>query len=135
MNVISIAEIVHSIQQVYACHTGGYLESWENTDEATRRICIRGVNKILHDPDISAEELHALWVADKAEQGWRCGETKDTDDKTHPCMCRYRMLPIEQQVKPRVIIAVVNALAPLHNNSPASTNNNITNTFNIYQNT
>jgi hypothetical protein len=47
----------------------------------------------------------------KLSQGWRYGEVKDAVAKTHPCMVPFEQLPVEQQAKDRLLLAIVKALS------------------------
>ena len=46
------------------------------------------------------------------EDGWTYGEVKDPARKTHPTLLPFGGLPAEQQLKDRLFIAIVRALAP-----------------------
>jgi len=135
MDIDGLSQIVHLIQMVYASTITVNQAGWLAMAPEDQMLTINGVNHVLNEPDITPEQLHAIWVAAKAENGWRCGNQKCDTQKTHPCMCQYPSLPIEEQIKPRLFVAIVNAMAPLvDGNNTQRIPSRIVNNFNIYQN-
>lgn len=59
---------------------------------------------------ITPRMLHEEWLRDKAAHGWKYGESKDAEAKTHPCMVPYWELPREQRDKNWLFVAIVDAL-------------------------
>ena len=68
---------------------------------------------ILHvdNPDLPASASHESWMREKLEAGWIYGPVKDPDVKQHPCLVPFDELPVEQQMKDVLFIAVVRALS------------------------
>lgn len=62
--------------------------------------------------NVTPEQSHEAWCADKWSKGWTYGEVKDVDLKTHPCLVPYAQLPEEQKIKDTLFLAIVAALAP-----------------------
>lgn len=60
--------------------------------------------------DFNAEQSHEAWVAAKRSQGWKYGEKKDAEAKTHPCLVAWKELSFEQQAKDELWIATVKNL-------------------------
>lgn len=83
--------------------------SWESADQEARESTITSVNAVLEGA--SAEGLHAVWCRGKAAGGWRRGEHKNPDAKTHPSLVPYGELPESERVKDLVFIAVVQAMS------------------------
>lgn len=44
-----------------------------------------------------AENAHEVWARRRMEQGWRYGERRDDDKKTHPSLVPYKDLPEEEK--------------------------------------
>lgn len=44
---------------------------------------------------------HERWMAEKQQAGWRHGQKKDNEAKTHPCLVTYDQLPPDEQEKDR----------------------------------
>jgi hypothetical protein len=40
-----------------------------------------------------AEHVHDVWAAGRIAHGWRYGEVRDDEAKTHPCLVPYGELP------------------------------------------
>lgn len=55
----------------------------------------------------SPEESHNNWMELKIKHGWKYGEIKDADKKTHPCMMRFWSLPFEQRMKDVLFRSIV----------------------------
>lgn len=39
-----------------------------------------------------AENVHEVWAQSRIEQGWKYGEERSDNQKTHPCLIPYSML-------------------------------------------
>ena len=70
-----------------------------------------GVRFAIDHPDAPDSAEHDAWMADKIADGWRYGEIKDAEAKTHPCLVPFDQLPREQQAKDALFRAVVKALS------------------------
>nr|MBP8304958.1 hypothetical protein [Phycisphaerae bacterium] len=51
--------------------------------------------------ELLARMEHDRWMAAKVQAGWRYGQAKDNDAKTHPCLVPYDRLPPDEQDKDR----------------------------------
>lgn len=87
---------------------------WDDADDDMRSSTINGVMEALDGA--TPENLHEIWVAAKAEQGWVNGETKDPVARTHPCMMPYEDLPKEQKLKDHLFAAIVGTIAAIAGN-------------------
>lgn len=83
---------------------------WPELDQETMESAIDGVDNII-ETDATPEESHANWMQFKTEHGWKYGEVKDPEAKTHPCLVPYEDLPENQKIKDSLFHAIVNALA------------------------
>ncbi len=54
----------------------------------------------------SPEELHGSWMQAYVEMGWKYGEKRNTEKKTHPDMVPYAQLGQLEQDKDAVFIAL-----------------------------
>jgi hypothetical protein len=82
---------------------------WDSESEEIRQSAIAGVEAALRG--VTPEELHAEWCRNKAAQGWRRGEFKDAQARTHPCLVPYADLPGSERVKDAVFGAIVAAMS------------------------
>ncbi len=81
---------------------------WSATPDNIRASAVDGVRNAL--AGASPAEIHANWLAFKVADGWRYGEVKDLEAKTHPCMVPYADLPAVQKQKDHLFIAMVQEL-------------------------
>lgn len=56
---------------------------------------------------------HEAWLHSKARDGWVYGQNKDESAKTHPSIVPFEALPETERKKDALLIAVVQALAPV----------------------
>ena len=104
-----IAEITHNAITSY-CHIVAGTDSifWDQLSIDLKGSTISGVNKVLENPDISAEDLHNEWVKYKISQGWTYGEIRDSSRKIHNCLVPYQDLPKEEKIKDLLFLAITN---------------------------
>jgi len=112
MTVEEIAKVCHQANKAY-CETLGDTSqpSWEDAPEELKTSAIEGVNSRIKHPMIAPAQLHNLWMQKKLEDGWHYGETKDAEQKTHPCLKPWRELPVAERLKDVLFIQVVTALS------------------------
>ena len=82
---------------------------WDDAPEWQRASAVEGVEKALAGE--TPEQLHQSWCDFKAADGWTYGETKDADQKSHPCLVPYSELPADQRIKDDLFQAIVRSLA------------------------
>lgn len=111
LTVEQIAHVVHEANRALQRITGDPVVSptWLEAPAQQRDSAMDGVRKALEGA--TPEELHEEWVRWKISRGWKYGRVKDEWGKTHPCIVPYADLPPEQQVKDRIFLAIVGALA------------------------
>ena len=44
-----------------------------------------------------SENVHDVWAETRIKQGWKYGEQRDDNKKTHPCLVPYKDLPDEEK--------------------------------------
>lgn len=107
-----VARICHEVNRAYCQALGDNSQlAWMNSPEWQRRSAILGVRLHLNNPDAGPEASHESWMKEKEAEGWKYGEVKDPEAKTHPCMVPFDQLPREQQAKDFIFRAVVHAVA------------------------
>jgi DNA-binding transcriptional MerR regulator len=109
-----IARVVHAANRELQIVQGDPVPSppWDEAPEYQAREAIAGVREVLRNPDLTAAQSHELWVARMRADGWTYGKVKDPGSRTHPTLLPFGELPAEQQLKDRLFIAIVRALAP-----------------------
>ena len=107
---IGIAQIAHEANRTYCESIGDNSQStWEDAPANIKKSAIDGVQKVIANPKMTAKNAHDSWLKFKEEDGWKYGEEKDADKKTHPCMVPFNKLPKEQQYKDKLFIKTVKA--------------------------
>jgi DNA-binding transcriptional MerR regulator len=109
-----IARVVHAANRELQIVQGDPVPSppWDDAPDYQVREAIAGVQEVLRNPDLTAEQSHESWCDRMRADGWTHGEVKDPQRKTHPTLLPFAELPAEQQLKDRLFIAIVRALAP-----------------------
>lgn len=107
-----LARIAHEVNASYCRAIGDDSQpSWSDAPEWQKKSAFNGVQFHLNNPGSKPEDSHANWLKEKLADGWKYGEVKDPDLKTHPCCVEYDRLPIDQRVKDHLFIQVIRSLA------------------------
>jgi len=106
----SIARVCHEVNRAYCLALGDTSQpAWEEAPQWQRESALLGVQ--LHTSgDHGPQASHESWMKQKLEDGWKYGEVKDPELKTHPCLVPFDELPESQQAKDYIFRAVVHAL-------------------------
>ena len=110
MRTEDIARVAHEINRAYCAGIGDASQlSWEGAPDWQKASAISGV--IAHlSGQLSPEQSHENWLAQKTAEGWTYGPVKNVELKQHPCFVPYNELPQEQRVKDYLFKAVVETL-------------------------
>lgn len=108
----NIAKVCHETNRAY-CQTIGdnSQPAWEDAPEWQKSSAIDGVKFRLLNPNAGPEASHENWSRQKVAEGWTYGSVKDPVAKTHHCLVNFDQLPVAQQKKDHLFLAVVKALA------------------------
>jgi hypothetical protein len=110
--IAMIAAVCHEANGEWCAWHGDYSQpAWGDAPEWQISSAIDGVQHALAHPDAKPEDSHNNWLASKIADGWVYGEVKDPEAKTHPCIVPYDQLPVWQQKKDKLFLAIVRALA------------------------
>lgn len=108
------AEAAHEVNRAYCRALGDYSQPpWSEAPKWQRESAVAGVTGIVRHPDRTPEESHENWCLNKREAGWRYGEDKDPEEKTHPCLVGYEELPAAQRAKDALFGATVRGVLGL----------------------
>lgn len=111
MTIEQVAKIAHEINKAYCLSIGDESQpSWEDAPEWQKESAIDGVLFHLNNENAGPDASHNNWMSQKIQSGWKYGEIKDPENKLHPCIVPFEMLPKEQQSKDYLFRAVVHAL-------------------------
>lgn len=110
MNPVLIAAVAaHMANRAYCIGIGDMSQpTWDDAPEWQRKSAIEGVHKALNGA--TPEQLHESWSQSKLNDGWRYGERKDPELKTHPCLVPYSELPQAQRLKDSIYSETVKAI-------------------------
>lgn len=115
MNEEYIAKVAHQVNKVYCESIGDKSQvNWEDAPDWQKNSIINGVKLHIDNPDTTAEGSHESWLFEKRRTGWTHGVVKSDTKKTHPCMCAYADLPVEQRTKDHLFKAIVTSLSVEH---------------------
>ncbi len=113
MIATQIARVVHeanrALQIEQADPTIPVSPPWDEVDEETKRSAVEGVQGVLNGN--TPEQSHDQWCEFKTTNGWVLGPVKDEEKKEHPLLVRYHDLPVSQQFKDHLFVAIVRTLA------------------------
>lgn len=113
--VEAIAKACHEHNAAFCRSIGDDSQpTWEAAPEWQRNSAVAGVMLHVCDADASPSASHDSWMAQKLAEGWKHGDVKDVEAKTHPCIVPFEQLPPEQQFKDVLFKQTVHALAPLY---------------------
>lgn len=92
------ARAAHEVNRSY-CEVGGDTsqKSWAEAPNWQCQSALEGVRAVIDGK--TPEQLHESWMLSKISDGWRYGEVKDAEAKTHPCIVPYDSLPEFQRRK------------------------------------
>lgn len=106
--VAHAAKMAHEVNRAYCQHLGDDSQvPWSKAPEHVQQSAINGVLNLQLNPQFGPAEMHTRWCKFKKDDGWKHGEKKDENEKTHPCLVPYSDLPAEQQLKDKLFAAVV----------------------------
>jgi hypothetical protein len=109
LTVDNIAEACHEANRVLQRALDEPVNpAWIDCTEEMRESARHGVLGVLKGN--TPEQSHESWLKFKEDHGWRYGEVKDEDAKTHPCFVAYVDLPSEQRLKDHLFVAIVTAM-------------------------
>lgn len=112
MTYQEIAKVAHEINKAYCSSIGDESQtSWEDAPQWQKDSAVNGVIFHLENVDAGADASHNNWMNEKIQNGWKYGEVKDPENKLHPCIVPFEMLPKEQQTKDYLFRQVVHSLS------------------------
>ena len=108
MNLEQVAKTCHEVNKTYCESIGDKSQpKWDAAPDWQKTSAINGVKFHIENPNAGPSASHISWMNEKISDGWKYGPVKDPTKKKHPCIVDYEKLPIEQQTKDYLFIAVV----------------------------
>lgn len=81
-------------------------EPFHDRDKAFKANMVSTVERICTNPDTTPEREHESWVRAYETMGWRYGPVRDPGAKIHPDMVPFAELPVKEQEKDAVFLAL-----------------------------
>jgi len=114
LSIEQIAAVCHEANRSLCANLGDMSQKpWALAEKWQRDSAIQGVKFRLDNPTALPGTQHESWFEQKVADGWKYGPVKDAEKKEHPCMVPFTQLPLEQQAKDHLFIAVVDSLKHL----------------------
>jgi len=83
-------------------------EAWEDRDEKFKKQMIDVVRRYIESDQLpSPEEAHNSWMKAYLDMGWKYGEARDTEKKTHPDLLPFDQLPRDERDKDAIFLSLV----------------------------
>ncbi len=73
-----------------------YIPNPENTNDI---ILDKSLNELMEK---MAKNTHENWAKQRISEGWKYGEKRDDEAKTHPCLIPYEDLPEQEKEYDRI---------------------------------
>jgi hypothetical protein len=104
------AGAAHEMNRVYCRAIGDVSQvTWDRAEEWQRQSALNGVDGVFAGDGPGAS--HKRWLDQKLADGWRYGEVKDAEAKTHPSMLPFHALPCDEQQKDHIFVQTVHTMA------------------------
>lgn len=114
LTVNDIAAICHEANRTYCASLEDHSQlPWAEAPGWQTASAIDGVRFHLDHPFAGPADSHENWLKTKIAEGWTYAPVKDPEAREHPCCMPFLDLPLEQQAKDRLFMAIVHALAPI----------------------
>jgi len=109
--ITEAARLAHEVNRAYCLATGDISQApWDSAPDWQKDSAKDGVMAVLMNPGGAPGDSHRNWLKHKETEGWVYGEIKDPANKRHPCMVPFEDLPLEQQLKDHLFVAVVRTI-------------------------
>lgn len=111
LTLLDVAIVCHEANRAYCASLGDFSQlSWDAAPEWQKESALDGVRKIASGGVTRPGQSHASWMAHKIADGWTHGPVKDAGKKQHPSLVPYAELPLSEQLKDYVFVAIASAL-------------------------
>jgi len=111
MTIQEIAQVCHEINRSFCIAMDDFSQlKWEDAPDWQKESAVKGVEFHINNPEAGPAASHESWMEQKIFDGWKYGDIKDSETKTHPCIVDFDELPKEQQAKDYLFRQVVHSL-------------------------
>jgi len=113
--VVAAARAAHEANRVLCEALGqSHYGSWEECPQEIRDSVLSGVEEVRKHPGRTPRESHQAWADWKRAQGWKAGPEKSVERKEHPNLVPFEELPVAEQSKDSIFLAVTRAVLSAH---------------------
>ena len=104
----TVARICYEANRAY-CHALGdrSAEMWLVAPNETKASIKEGIEALMKNLSLTAEQAHEGWAAFKVKNGWKYGPKKNPARKEHPCLMPYDKLPESEKLKDYIFRGIV----------------------------
>lgn len=108
-SIEDIARLCHQRNKIFCEAYGDYSQvDWEDAPQWQKESAIEGVIHVIKNfPKVDPSSSHENWFNQKMKEGWQYGPVKDAEQKIHPCMLPWSMLPAFQRIKDIIFVNTV----------------------------
>jgi hypothetical protein len=108
LKVTVMAIAIHQANKAYCEALGDFSQvDYCHAPANIRDSACDGIRYALENPEVTPEQMHENWCQFKLNDGWRYGEIKDANLKTHPCLVPYDKLPEAQRKKDDLVLGTI----------------------------
>lgn len=114
MNKEYIAKIAFNLLQVIRIYNSeDCIETYDNLSEERKNQVICSVEEVLDKPEITAYDVHNVWMKVKLKDGWEYSPVTNRERKQHACLVPFAELNGFQKLKDAMFIQIVLELKDL----------------------
>ena len=106
-----IAQVAYRAIHEYAARFDEVMVEWADLENDARQLLLLTVREYLEMPNRTAEQQHQAWVDTRQREEWQYGALVDYRRRRHPWMVPFARLPVNEQMKSRLLAGVVASLA------------------------
>lgn len=107
-----MARVCYETNRAYCQAIGdNSFQPWDKAEEWQRESNRQGVRFHLENPEAGPPGSHDAWMKAREADGWVYGPFKDPKAKTHPNLRPFIELPVQQQAKDFIFVAIVHSMS------------------------
>lgn len=112
MKSIHIATVAVMVIAAFKSSIGeDAVEDFAVLPEPQKKSLLDGIEMLVADPDAGPDARHSAWVNGMLTDGWALGDEINEQNKTHPLLMSFDELPESEQIKEKLLHAVVRSMS------------------------
>jgi hypothetical protein len=110
-HVLVVAWVCYEAERAYSnAHSDTSMKPWEKLSVGKRQFYVDKVMQHIMHPNLGPADLHKIWYDDMATVGFVHGDKYSEQEKTHPSMLPYELLPWHIQKKDDLFYSIFQSL-------------------------